>query len=510
MPCSDFSPSDWPRTILQVSPRDHAGGAEQIALALHRAYRAAGHDAWLAVGRRRGSAAQVVELPHEAATSGWSRGWWRLHRQLQPYYSRGPLGRLACRITHRLAAPAGWLAEQLGREDFSYPGAWRVPLLTPRPPDVIHLHNLHGRYFDLRALPWLSRQAPLFLTLHDGWLFTGHCAHSLNCERWRTGCGRCPQLQLYPAVKRDATAANWRHKRALYARSRYRVAAPCRWLLERSEQSILARGMIATRVIPHGVDLERFRPGPAAPARRILGLPEDARLLLFVAHGARRNPWKDFATLAAAAALLAHAARVNNPPDRSDRPIIFLIVGDEGPPIRHGRVELRFIPTVAAPEDLVRYYHAADLYVHAARMDTFPNTVLEALACGRPVVASAVGGIPEQLRALSDWPGSRATPAGQAVPAVHTAHGHSDAHRATGLLVPPGDAEALAFGIHFLLDQPVLCARLGENAARDARERFGLRRMVADYLEWYAEAADRPVPRQARGESAEMGNARVC
>ena len=82
--------------------------------------------------------------------------------------------------------------------------------------------------------------------------------------------------------------------------------------------------------------------------------------------------------------------------------------------------------------------------------------MLEALACGTPVVASRVGGIPEQV---------------------------SDG---TGVLVEPGDPAALAAAIESLLADPERRARMGIAAAADARKRFSLDRQIADYLELYA------------------------
>nr|WP_292491037.1 glycosyltransferase [Methanoculleus sp. 10] len=101
---------------------------------------------------------------------------------------------------------------------------------------------------------------------------------------------------------------------------------------------------------------------------------------------------------------------------------------------------------------------AADLYLHPARAETFPNTVLEALACGTPVVASAVGGIPEQI-----------------------------VEGRTGCLVPVGDARAMAGRVLDLLADERLRLRMGRLAAGDAARRFGRERMVGEYLAFYDE-----------------------
>ena len=96
--------------------------------------------------------------------------------------------------------------------------------------------------------------------------------------------------------------------------------------------------------------------------------------------------------------------------------------------------------------------------IHPARADTFPATVLEALACGIPVVASTVGGIPEQV-----------------------------IKGRTGFLVPVGDARALAGRVLALLVDEGLRLRMGQTAAEDAARRFGMERMVGEYLAFYDE-----------------------
>ena len=106
-----------------------------------------------------------------------------------------------------------------GHDDFDYPGSVHVLKLTEAKPDILHFHNLHGNYFDLRALIELSNQVPVVLTLHDAWLFSGHCAHSLECERWKKGCGNCPDLTIYPPILRDATAYNWQQKINIFKQS---------------------------------------------------------------------------------------------------------------------------------------------------------------------------------------------------------------------------------------------------------------------------------------------------
>ncbi len=458
--------------IMQVNTFDAGGGAEKIAFELLREYRRLGHGSRLVVRRRRTADPDVHAIPHERGGTPWSRFWWRLHRRVQPWYGRFAGSGALARLTHGLAAPAGWLDWLRGTEDFNYPGAWELLSALPPRPDVLHCHNLHGKYFDLRALPMLSRRVPLFLTLHDAWLLSGHCAHSFDCERWRSGCGRCPDLNIFPAVRRDDTAGNWRRKRDLLSRSRLFVATPSRWLMQRVESSLLWPGVVDARVIPNGVDLGVFQPGDAAAARADLDLPQDSAIVLFAANGIRANPWKDFETLRAAIAILARRP--------IGRPVLMLALGEAGAPMPRTAAHVRFAPFEHDPARVARYYQAADLYVHAARADTFPTTILEAQACGRAVVATAVGGIPEQVRDAGGpfRDGDRSPPG----------HGGDP----TGLLVPPHDPVALAVGLERVLADDRLRRRMEAAAARHARDRFGLPAQARAYLDWYADVLNGP------------------
>jgi glycosyltransferase involved in cell wall biosynthesis len=309
---------------------------------------------------------------------------------------------------------------------------------------------LHGGYFDLRALPTLSRQLPVVLTLHDAWLLSGHCAHSFGCERWRTGCGHCPDLTIPPAIHADATAYNWQRKRDIYSQARLYVATPSQWLMDKVEHSMLQQAIAKARVIPNGIDLSVFQPGDRAAARDALRLPQEAWIALVVGQRVRSSRWKDYATMEAA----IQRTGIQN----SNRDVLFLCLGEKAADQSIGSASMRFVGYQHDPKKLAQFYRAANVYLHAAHADTFPNVILEALACGTPVIATAVGGIPEQIE-----------------------------EGCTGFLVTAGDSAAMAERIRQLQMDESLRRWMSAQAVDSVRQRFCLNRMVSAYLSWYQE-----------------------
>jgi glycosyltransferase involved in cell wall biosynthesis len=392
----------------------------------------------------------IFEIPNNA----WRNPWARVCRTSQTS--------LANRRLHRLARLTGWLANlsELGRwyewrrgiEDFNFPGTAHLLDLAPGKPDVIHTHTLHGAYFDLRLLAPLSQRVPVVFTLHNEWAFTGHCACANGCNRWEIGCGSCPDLGAYPAVKRDNTSYNLRRKLDIYSRSRLFVSAPSRWLLDMALRSVLRPAIVEARVIPNGIDLAIFKPGDRKVARQQLGLPQAARVALFVANNARSNPFKDYATMEAAVEKIA--ARLIK------QEVIFLCLGGEGAERKIGSATFRYIGYQADPAKVAQFYQASDIYLHAAKTESFGLAVSEALACGVPVVATAVGGIPEVVE-----------------------------DKRAGFLIPPGDSDAMAGHAIRLLEDGPMRRKLSDWAAESARRRFDLERQVDEYLEWYRELA---------------------
>jgi glycosyltransferase involved in cell wall biosynthesis len=437
--------------ILQVNTNTSGGGAARSVSRLFNAYRNRGHLSWLAARWINQDDQDMFQIKRSGNPQ---YPWANAATFLKDHNNLGIPNRL---VNWMDDLPGSWaeVERRRGYEDFNFPGSWHVLELPPERPDILHLHNLHGWYFDLRALPYLARKVPMTITLRDAWLLSGHCSHSFDCERWKIGCGNCPDLNIYPAVEKDATAYNWRRKQRIYSHTRLYITAPSDWLLQKALRSMMGPYMVKGQVIHNGVDRQTFRPGDRAAIRAKLEIPHDALVVMFASNIIRTNPYRDFATMWKAVVLLAEGW--------SGKDILFLAVGEDAPGERLGKAELRFVPYIKDVQNLVEYYQAADVYLHVAcnNSETFPNTILEAHACGLPVVATATGGIPEQV-----------------------------IDGETGILVPSADAATLAEGMRRLLDDESLRERMGKRAILETAEHFDVEAETSKYLEWYQEVID--------------------
>jgi glycosyltransferase involved in cell wall biosynthesis len=249
--------------------------------------------------------------------------------------------------------------------------------------DVVHLHTV-ADWFDVpHWLKTLPRGIGVVISIHDMWHFTGGCFLYRGCERYTSetrSCDWCPILK-WPANRVLASAAYSRKLRA-YHESGARMVANSHWLAELAGRSAIVKACGGVRVIPPGIDTRVFKPHDKVVCRRELDLPPDA--FVIVTGGASledRN--KNLPWLLEQLSLLPELGKV-----------IVLALGEGTLPVP-ARLNVRFAGGIRDRRALARLLSAADLFVSASLMETYGLTLVEAMACGIPVVAFRVGGIPE-------------------------------------------------------------------------------------------------------------------
>lgn len=344
---------------------------------------------------------------------------------------------------YRVSRPSGY--EMFSDDRGPFPNA----MVAQIPPcDVVNLHWVAGMVDYTSFFPQMTRTTPVVWTLHDMNAFTGGCHYDHRCGRFSGSCGVCPQLGS--RQEQDLSRAVWkRKKQAIQAvtTGRLRIITPSRWLAEEARKSSLL-SEIRVDVIPYGLDLDVFAPRDKAYSRDLLGIPQDARVVFFLADVVD-NRRKGFSFLLEA---LPHCAtRVEK---------LLLVSLGQQPPQADGRMPWLHLGSIHDDRLLSAVYSAADLFVLPSVLDNLANTVLEAMACGVPVVSFDAGGTPDMVR-----------------PGI------------TGQLVPAFDVSALAATIVELLNAPAILRSLSAHCRRVALHEYPLSLQAQRYASLYQDLA---------------------
>ncbi len=252
--------------------------------------------------------------------------------------------------------------------------------------DIVNVHWVAGFVAAAGIRRLVESGKRVAWTLHDMRPFTGGCHYAAGCRGFAGNCQACPQLVR---ALHDLPARSLARARRRLAGLPLVFIAPSQWIGdELYHSSVFDPQAHEISVIPNGLDLDLYRPADAATARRRLGLPDNALCILLGSVSlSEHRKGSDVALAAVARAAAALASRCG------PAPVV----------LANGSGELT-IPGVSCHNlgsldeaGVIEALHACDVYLTMAREDNLPNTVMESLACGRPVVAGAAGGIPEMI-----------------------------------------------------------------------------------------------------------------
>ena len=260
-------------------------------------------------------------------------------------------------------------------------------------PDIIHIHNIHGYFLNYRILfDFLSHSGiQVIWTVHDCWLYTGHCYHYMyaGCDRWKTGCGHCPQRGKFPrSLFADRSARNFRDKRDAFCsmpEDRLTIVPVSDWMRSEMSESFLKGYRF--QVIHNGIDTDVFSPQPAleSEVRRCYGLGDRHVILGIASIWSEEKGLNDFVEMAA----------------RLDSDEVIVLVGMDWKQLddvlsRCGRTVLGdrmvAVKRTADVHQLAGLYSTADVLVNPTWQDNYPTVNLEAISCGTPVVTYRTGG----------------------------------------------------------------------------------------------------------------------
>ncbi|GAB3573341.1 glycosyltransferase family 4 protein [Spirosoma luteolum] len=317
--------------------------------------------------------------------------------------------------------------------------------------DVLHLHWINFGFLSLSGLQaLLALGKPVIWTLHDQWAFTGGCHYSRGCTHYLSHCHHCPYLKKPGA--HDLAYRRFARKQTLFANTRVHFTPPSQWLADDLKQSALL-GQASVTAIPNTIDQYSFCPVDRRDANARLDLPDTTVPRLLFGSANVTDERKGFRLLIDALKTLRQRQ-----PDLTLELLVFgkgktYLVGESPYPVR-------LLGQLDTVDDIVAAYNAADALVVPSLEDNLPNTIMESLSCGTPVVAFRTGGIPEMV-----VPGE------------------------TGYLATTGSTDELADGIAQLLAHPHP-HQLRHNARYFAETHYAEAVVVQQYLTIYRSMSD--------------------
>ena len=356
--------------ILQLSTYDIRGGAARATYRLHRGLRNTGQDNRMLVRYKETHDDFVSEVHLEQNTDA---NPFFLEVTIQEHYINA----------HRT---------DLSNTLFSlpYPGydISRSPLVQEA--DIINLHWVSRFQSPVTLKHIFALGKPVVWTLHDQWAFTGGCHYSSGCEKYRSNCMECPQLREDPFYLPQAIL---RDKEALFRHANLTIVTPSRWMGRCARESRLFRSL-RIEVIANSLETDIYCPVPKRQAKEHLEIPLDAVTFLFGAiDGTEKR--KGFVELVAAINLCRQNS-VFQELLRKDK-LRLLCFGNPNEQLERIGIPFVSLGKLKTDKDIRDAYSAADIFLLPSLEDNLPNTVLESLSCGTPVVAFDVGGIPDMV-----------------------------------------------------------------------------------------------------------------
>lgn len=262
-----------------------------------------------------------------------------------------------------------------------------ISIIKKENPEIVHLHCLNGYFVNIyRLISWLKKSGiKTVLTLHAEFMYTANCGHAFECEKWKTGCGKCDRFrQETRSLVFDRTRASWRKmEKAFENFEKLTIVSVSPWLKERAIQSpILADKKHC--VILNGLDTETFKIYETNELRKRYDL-QDEKIIFHATPVFSDEPTH----IKGGYFVLELAKRL------SDERVKFFVAGEYSKNLKCPK-NVVLLGKISDQKELAQYYSMADVTLLTSKKETFSMVTAESLCCGTPVVGFKAGG-PEQI-----------------------------------------------------------------------------------------------------------------
>lgn len=349
--------------VVHLSTSDLSGGAAIACKRIVDAQAKNGIDSALLVQKKISSDPKV----YSTTTNLFST----LHYNLRFVLDEGYIRLLTNQSRGRFSNPV------FGIDISSYPFIVKA--------DVINLQWINGGFLSLNTLRKIgSLGKPIVWTFHDMWAFTGGCHYVGDCKKYLEECKNCPALKL--SSGKDLSNKIFNHKRSIFNKLSLTIVTTSRWLASEASRSKLLEEK-RVHIIPTPIDSLIYRPIDKNLAREKLRLSSGKKIILFGAMNLN-DERKGFHYLIEALKVIKTL---------SGNSEIELAVFGKLDERALSRIPFKVnqLGQLKTEDEIVAAYNSADVFVAPSLEDNLPNTIMESMACGTPVVAFDIGGIPD-------------------------------------------------------------------------------------------------------------------
>ncbi|MBW4502126.1 MAG: glycosyltransferase family 4 protein [Scytonema hyalinum WJT4-NPBG1] len=409
--------------ILHLSTQDTGGGAARAAYRLHKGLQDIGLDSQMLVQEKL-SHDKTVFAPKVRLFQGIAKTKLTFETLPLKFYNQ----------RNKVPFFTQWLPDRV------------VPQVAHINPDIINLHWISAAFVQIETLAKLKQ--PLVWTLHDSWGFTGGCHVIGECDRYKLSCGSCPQLNS--SSERDLSRWVWQRKAKAWKNLNLTLVSPSSWLAQCAHSSSLFQNL-RIEVIPHGLDIEKYKPIHKRLGREILNLPQDKKIILFGAIEATSDKNKGFHLLQPSLQELSKSGRKDE-----WELVIFGASQPDNPPDLGFKTH--YLGHLHDDISLATVYSLADVMLMPSLQESFGQTASESLACGTPVVAFNTTG----LKDIVD-------------------------HQQNGYLAKPYEVEDFAKGIAWVLENAERHQKLSFYAREKAEREFTAQLQASRYSALFEE-----------------------
>lgn len=304
--------------------------------------------------------------------------------------------------------------------------------------DIIHLHWINGGFINMKDLSKIDK--PIVWTMRDMWPFTGGCHYSLECDKYKKGCGNCPQLNSNKSFDLSRWVLNRKKK---YLPKSMKIVGISHWLSDEAKKSELFKDF-DVRTISNNINSNDFFPIDKNIAKEILGIKTNKKIIL-AGSTSLKDFYKGFDKYLGAINCL----------DKDKYFLCFFGNLDKSVAEKLG-FEYRSFGFLYDSLSLRLLYSASNVFVAPSIMDAFGKTIAESMSCGTPVVCFNATG-PKDIVT----------------------------HKVDGYLAKPYDATDLANGIEWVLEDSIRWKQLSRNAREKVVKEFDIIKVAEKYKDLY-------------------------